>query len=147
MNLVDTIKQRITAAMKARDELTKSILRVALGEIQTQEARDGSITEETAQKMLRKLMASNEETMAATKDPQTAEKLRKENAILNDLLPKMWSVDDIVNFLNTDATAMAAVKDAGNDGQATGAAMKVLKAAAAPINGKDVTEAVKVIRA
>lgn len=146
MNLVDTIRQRITAAMKERDELTRDILRLALGEIQTLEAREGSVSEENACKLLRKLIASNEETLGLTKDPQAAEKLRKENAILNDLLPAMWSVDDIVKFISGDATALQAVKAAGNDGQATGAAMKSLKAAAAPIDGKDAAQAVKIIR-
>jgi len=146
MTLVDTIKQRITVAMKAHDELTRDILRLVLGEVQTAEAREGSVNEEKVQKIIRKLIASNEETLALTKDPQAAEKLRKENVILDSLLPKMWTIDDIVKFFNNDAAAMAAVKSAGNDGQATGAAMKSLKAAAAPINGKDVTEAVKIIR-
>lgn len=146
MNLVDAIRQRITTAMKEHDELTRDILRLALGEIQTLEAREGSVTEEGAQKTLRKLIASNEETLALTKDPQAAEKLRKENVILDSMLPKMWSVDDIVKFISSDAAALEAVKSAGNDGQATGVAMKSLKAAAAPINGKDVTSAVKVIR-
>ncbi|HNX26395.1 MAG TPA: GatB/YqeY domain-containing protein [Phycisphaerae bacterium] len=146
MSLVDTIRQRITKAMKERDELTRNILRLVLGEIQTAEAREGSITEETVVKIIRKLIASNEETLSMTKNPQAAEKLRQENVILKELLPHLWSVDDIVKFLNADAAAAESVKSAGNDGQATGAAMKFLKTASAPINGKDVSQAVKIIR-
>jgi hypothetical protein len=39
-----------------------------------------------------------------------------------------------------------AIKAAGNDGQATGVAMKHLKSAGASVDGKTVAEAVKQIR-
>jgi len=53
-------------------------------------------------------------------------------------------VEDIVSAL---APVHAAIKAAGNEGQATGVAMKHLKSSGATVNGKDVAEAVKRVRA
>jgi hypothetical protein len=142
--LVDEIKRRVTAAMKAGRTLEKEILRVALGEIQTAEARGPATTEESAAAVVRKLIKSNEETLAATTDEAAKQTLAAENAVLASLLPRSLGVPEIVEAL---AAVRDAVKAAGNDGQATGVAMKHLKAAGAIVSGKDVTEAVKQMRA
>ncbi|MCA9554554.1 MAG: GatB/YqeY domain-containing protein [Myxococcales bacterium] len=142
--LIDAIKSQITVAMKARDTLAKDILRVALGEIQTAEARAGGpVPDEEAQRILKKLVKSNEETMAIAKDPDTQAKLKRENEILGGLLPKALSVDDIVAALDPVADAIKAAKA---DGPAMGLAMKHLKQAGAPVEAPDVTAAVKAIR-
>lgn len=145
MSLADEIKVKITEAMKSRDEVAKDILRLALGEIQTIESRAGSISEEDAQKAVRKIVTSNEETMAVSDEP-TAAKLKQENEILLALLPQMWGVEEIAIYLNDNDEAREAVQAAGNDGQATGVAMRFLKQAGAPVNGKDVGAAVKAVR-
>ena len=44
------------------------------------------------------------------------------------------------------ASVQDAIKAAGNDGQATGVAMKELKKLGAVVNGKDVSAAVKKLR-
>ena len=70
--------------------------------------------------------------------------LEEENTILAALLPKTLSPEEI-------ATALEPVKDAilgaGNDGQATGIAMKHLKGSGAAVEGKDVSAAVRTMRA
>jgi uncharacterized protein len=142
--LVDEIKRRISVAMKARNTLEKEVLRVALGEIQTAEARGVATTEESVAAVLRKLIKSNGETLAATTDEATKRTLAEENVVLASLLPKATGVPEIVEAL---AAVRDAIRAAGNDGQATGVAMKHLKASGAVVNGKDVTEAVKQIRA
>lgn len=142
--LVDEIKRRITAAMKAGNTIEKDILRLAYGEVQTNEARGTAVTDEGVAAIVRKLIKSNEETLAATADAEAKRILVEENVVLASLLPKSLSVADIVAAL---APVRDAIKAAGNDGQATGAAMKHLKGAGAVVNGKDVTEAVKQIRA
>ena len=53
------------------------------------------------------------------------------------------SVDEIAQALIPVA---AQIKAAGNDGQATGIAMKQLKSTGQSVNGKDVTAAVKELR-
>jgi hypothetical protein len=142
--LVDEIKRRITAAMKAGNTVEKDILRLAYGEVQTAEARGTAVSDEGVTAIVRKLIKSNEETIAATAEGDAKRLLVEENVVLASLLPKSMSVADIVEAL---APVRDAIKAAGNDGQATGAAMKHLKGAGAVVNGKDVTEAVKQIRA
>src|SRR5690349_2487234 len=91
--LVDEIKKRIATAMKGGDAVARDVLRVALGEIQTAEARKNApATEEEAAAALRKLIKSNEETLALS-EGERADTLRKENEILSSLLPKQLSVD------------------------------------------------------
>jgi uncharacterized protein YqeY len=142
--LVDEIKRRITAAMKAGHTIEKDILRLAYGEVQTAEARGTAVSDESVTAIVRKLIKSNEETITATADGEAKRVLVEENVVLASLLPKSMGVADIVEAL---APVRDAIKAAGNDGQATGAAMKHLKASGAVVNGKDVTEAVKQIRA
>lgn len=142
--LIDVIKARVLAALKAGRTVEKEILRVALGEMQTIEARGTPLTDEDAAKVVVKLVKSNRETMeASTNDTQRAE-LAEEIAILESLLPKSLGVEEIAVAL---AASRDAIRAAGNDGQATGIAMKALKAAGIAADGKKVGEAVKQMRA
>lgn len=143
--LRDEIRKQMIAAMKAGKTLEKGVLKLALGEIQTLEARTGEeLSDDKAAGLLRKLIKSNTESLEATEDADKRATLEQEIAILDALLPKTLGPDEI-------AAALDAVKDAilaaGNDGQATGVAMKHLKAAGASVTGKDVSEAVRAIRA
>lgn len=143
--LLDDIKAKMFAAMKSGDVVAKEILKVAMGEITTDAARAGRKGDDAeAQAILRKLMKSNEETMGNTADPAQRTTLEQENAVLATFLPKSLGVDEIVELL---APVAEAIKSAGNDGQATGVAMKHLKASGAVVGGKDVGEAVKKLRA
>jgi hypothetical protein len=143
--LKEEIKKRITAAMKEKRDAERDILRLALGEIQTGEARaQKDLTDDEVAQIVRKLIKSNEETLTATVDAAAKAVLAKENEILATLLPKGLTTDEI-------AAHLAAVKDAigaaGNDGQATGVAMKHLKTLGLTIPGGDVQAAIKLIRA
>lgn len=142
--LADEIKKRSMLAMREGRTLEKDVLRVVLGEIQTAEARSGSSSDEEAQAIIRRLIKSNEETLSLTTDKPRQAALRDELTILRSLLPQTLSVDAIVAAV---ASVHDAIKAASNDGQATGVAMKLLKAQGALVTGKDVTEAVKKIRA
>ena len=140
----DEINTRIKVALKSGNTLEKEILRVALGEIQTIEHRvSKTLPDDEAMAIVRKLIKSNEETLEHTADAEKKKQLVDEVAILTSLLPKSLSVDEIVALL---APVSDAIRAAGNDGQATGVAMKTLKASGASVNGKDVSEAVKRIR-
>jgi uncharacterized protein len=143
--LVDDIKKRAAAAVKQGDTVTRDVLRLALGEIQTAEARKNEpASEEEAAAALRKLIKSNEETLTAL--PEGDERiavLKREIEVLSSLAPAQLSVPQIIEAL---AAQVAAIKAAGNDGQATGIAMKHLKASGADVKGTDVGVAVKQIR-
>jgi uncharacterized protein YqeY len=142
--LVDQIKARMFQAIKAKAQVEKEILRVALGEITTEAARPGRTgSDEETQAILRKLVKSNEETLASTTDEQKRATLLEENAILAGFLPKSASPEEILAAL---APVLAQIKAAASDGQATGVAMKQLKLIGAIVNGKDVGAAIKELR-
>ncbi len=145
MTLEATIRERLTDAMRQHREVEKSILRLALSELQAQKARAGKLSEDEAQKLLRKIIAGNNETIAAKPDADHA-RLDQENAILESLLPQLWDLDETKAALQADDDALAAVQAAPNDGAATGAAMKAFKSRQAPVDGKIVAQAVKQLR-
>ena len=144
MALLETIKKQVIDAMKAKDTIAKDVLRVAQGDIELAQTRTGKdMSDDEAQKIVRKLIKSNQETLAANPDDATAEKLNKEITILEALLPRTLGVDEIVAAL---AAVEGDIKAAGNDGQATGVAMKHLKPQGLAVEGKDVSAAVRQIR-
>ena len=143
--LTDEIKKQMRAAMQARDEVGKNVLGLALGEIQTGEARaNRPLNEAEATAVVRKLLKSNEETLTLGGESAGAASLRRENEILSALLPKSMSADDITGAL---APVADAVRGAKSDGQAMGVAMKHLKASGAVVEASDVQAAVAQLRA
>lgn len=142
--LAKQIKEQMFAAMKARNTVEKEILKVVLGEIDTDVARSGQpCSDDKVIAIVRKLVKSNRETLKLTSDESARTTLEQETAVLDKLLPQTLDVDAIV-------AALADVKDdivaAGNDGQATGIAMRHLKGAGAAVDGKSVSQAVKKLR-
>jgi len=140
----DDLRNRLTQAMKDKDTVAKDVLRVALGEIQTAEARTNRpLSDEEAVAIVRKLVKSNEETLSLGGESAYAATLRVEIALLQSLLPKTLSVADLVAAL---ASQTDAIKAAKSDGQATGIAMKYLKSTGATFDGNDVASTVKQMR-
>jgi uncharacterized protein YqeY len=141
--LLETIRQRLKEAMKARREVEREILRVALGEIQTEEARGTAIGDAEVERIVRKLIKSDNETLEATSDPARQATLREEIAVLESLLPQRLGVDAIVAALRDIEGDIRAAKA---EGQAIGVAMKHLKPKGLSVDGKDVAVAVKQLR-
>ena len=142
--LIEEMRRRMAEAFKAGRVVEKNILRLAVGEAQTLEARGVALTDDSVTALVRKIIKSNEETIALGGSDADKALLHEENAVLRSLLPQTLDVAGIVKLLEPTA---AAIRAAGNDGQATGVAMKALKESGAVVNGKDVTAAVKQIRA
>ncbi len=143
--LIEEIRRRRTEAFKNRDSVTKEVLNVALGEIDTISARAGrDATDDDCLGVLRKLVKSNEETRAAATDEAQRATLTREIEVLTALLPKTLDVPAVVEAL---APVRDALRAAPNDGAATGIAMKHLKAAGAAVDGKVVSAAVRAVRA
>ena len=144
MALLDQIKAQMFAAMKSGNVTEREILKVAMGEITTDAARPGKKgDDEETLVILKKLVKSNEESIEASQDEAQKAQLRAEIEVLNAYLPKSLGLADIVAAL---APVAEAIKAAGNDGQATGVAMKHLKTLGAVVNGKDVSAAVRQLR-
>jgi hypothetical protein len=143
MSLIEQMKARVRDAMKARRTVEREVLGVALGEIQTEEARGEKSGDALAIAVLRKLVKSDQETLAAAEDPEQRRILEEELVVLRSLLPQTLDVETILEALSPVADA---VRAANNDGQATGVAMKHLKSTGAAVEGKDVAEAVRRLR-
>ncbi len=144
MAIVDELKGRMNESLRAKDEVAKNIYRLAYSEMQLAAARSGKDTsDDDAIAILKKLVKSNEDTLAVAADAGQREVLTREIAVLTALLPKTLSVAEVVAAL---APVVDAVKAAGNDGQATGVAMKHLKSTGASVDGKTAAAAVKQIR-
>jgi hypothetical protein len=143
--LAERIKKLRMDAIKARDTIAKEVLGVALGEIETNAARTGGpASDEDATQVVRKLVKSNQETLAVSEDAEQKATLERENSILLALLPQTLGVGEIAELLEPVREELRAAK---SDGQATGVAMKHLKASGSSVSGKDVSEAVKKLRA
>jgi uncharacterized protein len=143
--LIDEIKSRMARAMRERDEVVRNVLGLAVGEIQTAEARaNRPVRDDEAAAIVRKLLKSNEETvaLAGASDARTPA-LRREIEVLSELLPKSMSVAQIAEML---APVAEAIRNARSDGQAMGVAMKHLKAAGAAAEASDVQQALKQVR-
>lgn len=142
--LVDTIKAQALQAMKAKDSLATSILRLALGEVQTAEARTNrKATDDEVTAVLRKLIKSNDETLAVAVDEDQKRILTQENTLLAALLPASLTPEQIAEAL---APVAEAIREAKSEGQATGVAMRHLKTTGAVVSGTAVGAAVKQIR-
>lgn len=143
-----TIRQYIKQAMRDRDTVARDVLKLALGEVTSARAV-GDVSEEQAIKLVRKIVESNHESIAALEsrggDDRIAN-LRRENQVLEALLPKQWPAADVERFLRNDAAVRDQIRGAQADGQAIGAAMKALKAHGAPVDGKVVGDVVRRLR-
>jgi uncharacterized protein YqeY len=149
MSLKEKVRARFEEARRAGHREEKDLLSVILGDVGTIEARSGKeIADAEVEKLLRKMAESNAETLQQLKahgrgdEPQAAA-LEREIAVLKSLLPQTLDVAAIVQALEP---VRAAIRNAKNDGQATGLAMKHLKGQSLPVQGQDVSVAVRQIR-
>lgn len=142
--LLDTLRSRMTAAMKAHNTVEKELLRTALGEItMTMNVEGVPGSDDLVTKVLKKLHKSNHETLKLATDADQKRQLETELAILSELLPKELSADGLVEML---APVRDAIRAARAEGPAIGIAMKHLKASAIDADGKTVAEAITKVR-
>lgn len=125
-----------------------SVVQVVLGEVDKIKGSTGNEpSDEQVASIIRKIIEANNETighMKGRKDKKAdINKLQKENSYLSDYLPKTLSLVEIIQELDAVEDK---IKDAKNDGAATGVAMKHLKKNDLSVLGKDVSLAVKKIR-
>jgi uncharacterized protein YqeY len=138
--LIDQIKQRMFAAIKASNTVEKEILRTAIGEV-TRSGDDP--TDERVTQVLRKLLKSNQETLGAAADEQQKADLRQEIAILEGFLPKAPDPAELAALL---APVADQIRAAAGPGPAMGVAMKFLKGAGIAAESRDVQAALAELR-
>jgi uncharacterized protein YqeY len=149
MSLHDQIKQRIKECMKSKNTVERDVLRTVLGEIQSKTISSGKdITDELVEKTLISFKENALECMkySHNDDPnesQDASEAMTEVEIYDKFLPQYKTVEEIVELLQSSKAQLDSAK---SDGQATGMAMGILKKSGEKIQGKDVSEAVKIIR-
>jgi len=147
--MLQAMKAQMVLAMKAKNVTERDILRLVIGEVQSAEAKQNkSFTDEQIESVIRKQIKSNDEALTFVQaGDERHTKLLDENVILNKLLPATLSQEEIeAFFLNSDGPEFEQIRDAKNDGQATGIAMKALKAADQKVLGDDVKAIIAKIR-
>jgi len=150
MSLLQTIKTTLLQARIRKDETTKGVLSVVVGEADTlqysksQKGKD--LTDKQVVGIIQKIIQGNKESLEKAPDHEQAPKLLEEIETLEGFLPEMWCKAQIEQALIADESTLEQIRQAGNSGQATGMAMKFLKSQKAPVNGGDVAEVVKALR-
>lgn len=144
MSLVQRFDEDLKAAMKAREELKVSTLRLLKAALSNAAIQKGKASLEDAEVLdvIAKLVKQREESVAAyTKGnrPELAQKEQTEAKILQAYLPAQLSDEELKGIVQ------AAVKETGGSGpQAMGAVMKrVIRQVAGRADGKRVNEIVK----
>jgi uncharacterized protein len=146
MSLKETVRGKFEHAKRIGDHEVKNLLSVILGDISTAEARTGKeASDSDVEKLLRKLVESNTETIAQLTSHHRADApqiavLEREIGVLKAILPATLDADAIGVALEA---VRADIMNAKNDGQATGVAMKHLKSLSLSVQGQDVSAAVK----
>ncbi len=142
--LIDQLKARMFDAIRARRDVEKEILRVAIGEITTDAARPGRKgDDEEAFAVVRRLVKSIEDSLGMTVTEQARERLDEERRVLLSVLPPSLGEDEVVEALTP---VVDAIRAASADGPAVGIAMKHLKATDRAADGKVVAQAVRRLR-
>ncbi len=153
MTLIDTLKDQMNAARKTHDDMRRSILSLAVGAVQLLEGskdRVGKpITDEDVQRVLRRMVSDGQETLK-TLPPESTEKhqaVLREISVLEEFLPKLATAEVVEQFLRREGSnAVSEIRAAKSEGMGTGVAMKALKTAGIPVDGKTVGEVVRKIR-
>lgn len=149
--LLAEIKDRFLSARKQKDDKTRNLLSVVIGEVDAlvnSPRRPKILADEHVVSIVLKLIASNKETLKeAEKVANAAQitKLNEENSLLNEFLPCYWSIEEVKKSF-ADKPIYQAIMSETNQGKAIGLAVKFLKEINAPVDGKTVSEAVISLR-
>jgi uncharacterized protein YqeY len=100
--LIETLKTQRIQAMKDKQIVAKNLLTTLLGELEGKAKRDNiDINDEMVVQTCKKFIASNEEVIAQTTSTEAATKLKEENVILNNYLPKQLTEEQIGSIIKS----------------------------------------------
>ena len=145
--LKDQLQQDLTVAMKARDELTVSTLRMVRAAIMNAEVagqRAVALTDEQELAVLRseaKKRAESAEIYAQAGRDEAAAKERAEQAVIEQYLPAAVDVGDLAGIIDEEVTAAATAGQTGP--KAMGAVIKAVRRRAPGADGFTVAALVK----
>jgi uncharacterized protein YqeY len=146
MSLKQTITEAIKVAVLQKDASTRDVLRVVLGEVQTQESRTGkAASDEDVIRVMRKQYEGVLEMLKHLRQKgETYSAQTNELVILDTYLPKQAGKEDLLRFIE-ESGLLPQIMEA-KEGQSTGIVMKALKTAGIAANGKIVGEVIKELR-
>ena len=145
MNLFDKISEDIKSAMLAKDKIRLEALRGAKKEFleaKTAKGASGELTDETAVKILQKMIKQRKDSAgiyAEQNRPELAEKELAEVVVLEEYLPKQMTPEELETALKEIIEKVGATS-AKDMGKVMGAASKEL---AGKAEGRAISEAVK----
>lgn len=146
MNLADQLQQDMVAALKGRQDLRLSTLRMALAAVKYKAIeRRASLDDAAVQQVLATLIKQREdsaEQFTAGGRLELAEKERREIAILNEYLPRLASEAEIEAAVER-AIAITGAQGAKDLGMVMKAVMAQFAAEGQRADGKQVNAAVR----
>jgi len=144
MSLKEQIVSDLTAAMKSKDALRLSVLRMVKANIMNREIEKGApLTDEEATKALQSLVKQRRDSVEQYEKAdrqELADKEKAEIAVIEEFLPKAASREEI------ESAVAAAIQETGASSiREMGAVMKAAQAklAGQSADGKTVSEIVK----
>ncbi len=143
-SLAEKIQSDLVAAMKSRDEVTLSVLRMLKSSIQvteTEKGREGDLSNDDVQALIRRAVKQREEAAEVYRNgnaPERAEAELREAKVLMAYLPAQLSDAELETLIRevASATGASGMKDMG---KVMGAAVK---SAAGRADGKRVKDVV-----
>ena len=117
----EELHAEMVAAMKAKDKVRLGVTRLVLGELKNAASRGGAheISEEETTAQIKRTLKQTNETLEmsekAGNNPERTEILREQVAVLESLLPKQVSGDELVSLVEQVITELGATskKDMG----------------------------------
>lgn len=117
----EELHAEMVAAMKAKDKVRLGVTRLVLGELKNAASRGGAheISEEEATAQIKRTLKQTNETLEmsekAGNNPERTENLREQVAVLESLLPKQVSGDELVSLVEQVIAELGATskKDMG----------------------------------
>ena len=117
----EELHAEMVAAMKAKDKVRLGVARLVLGELKNAASRGGAheITEEEVTAQIKRTLKQTNETLEmsekAGNNAERTENLREQVAVLESLLPKQVSGDELVSLVEQVITELGATskKDMG----------------------------------
>lgn len=113
MKLKEKINKDYIEAFKAKNTVSKNLLSVIKGEIQTVEKNTGveNLSDEDVNKILNKSVKSLKETLTSLTDSEKVSTVQTELNIVESYLPKQLSVEEIQSKI--DALVASGMKNMG----------------------------------
>ncbi len=145
--IIDNLKTRIKTEMVNKNSEVVALLRLVVGTAQ----QDNDESDVNLEKILRKMIKSNQQTIDALTDLDSANKgtpvisdkclsFVNENNLLNSFLPKTMAPEEIVEFIQSNDLDVST-----NDGKAMGLVMKTLKSVGKSVQSADVKQAIEMV--